>query len=455
MDEMDIMMEQILEYLHSKQFTKLQEYLETLNPADIAEAMEELLDDEEITHEELPLIFRILPKELATDTFIEMEADMQEVLISSFSDTELQEVMNDIFLDDTVDIIEEMPANVVTRILKSVDAPTRKNINQILNYPEDSAGSLMTIEYVDLKPDFTVEEAFKHIRETGVNKETIYICYVVTQRKLIGLVSVKDLLLANAEDKISDIMEKNVISVTTTDDKEDVVRSFYKYEFTALPVVDAEDRLVGIVTFDDALEVMQEEATEDMERMAAILPSDKAYLKTSVIVTWKQRIPWLMLMMVSATFTSIIIKRFESALTAQVMLTAFIPMLMGTGGNSGNQACVTIIRGLSLGNIEFEDIIKVIWKEIRVAVLCGASLSAVNFLKLIYIDRISVEIAAVVSLTLIAVVLVAKLVGCTLPMLASKTGVDPAVMASPFISTIVDAASLLIYFQIAIAVLGL
>lgn len=455
MDEIDIMMDQILEYLHSKQFTKLQEYLETLNPADIAEAMEELLDDEEITHEELPLIFRILPKELASDTFIEMAAEMQEVLITSFSDTELREMMDDIFLDDTIDIIEEMPAIVVTRILKNVDATMRKNINQILNYPEDSAGSMMTIEYVDLKPEFTVEECFKHIRKTGVNKETIYICYVVDQRKLIGLLSVKDLLLAQAEDKVVDIMETNVISVTTTDDKEDVVRSFYKYEFTALPVVDAEDRLVGIVTFDDALEVMQEEATEDMERMAAILPSDKAYLKTSVVETWKQRIPWLMLMMVSATFTSLIIKRFESALTAQVLLMAFVPMLMGTGGNSANQTCVTIIRGLSLEDIEFEDLVKVIWKEIRVAVLCGISLASVNFVKLIYFDHIPVSVAAIVSLTLVAVVFVAKLVGCTLPMLASRTGIDPAVMASPFISTIVDATSLLIYFEIATVALGL
>ena len=455
MDEMEIMMEQILEYLHSKQYTRLQEFLETFNPADIAEAMEELLEDEEITHEELLLIFRILPKELASDTFIDMEADMQEVLIAAFSDAELQEVMNDIFLDDTVDIIEEMPANVVTRILRSVDAATRKHINQILNYPEDSAGSIMTIEYVSLKPDYTVEESFKHIRETGVNKETIYICYVVDQRNLIGLVSVKDLLLSQSDEKIEDIMEKNVISVTTTDDKEDVARSFYKYEFAALPVVDNENRLVGIVTFDDAMEVMQEEATEDMERMAAILPSDKAYLKTGVIHTWKQRIPWLMLMMVSATFTSIIIKHFESALTAQVILTAFIPMLMGTGGNSGNQACVTIIRGLSLGDVEFEDIVKVIWKEIRVAVLCGASLASVNFVKLIYFDHVSIEISAVVSFTLVGIVLIAKLVGCTLPMFASKTGLDPAVMASPFISTIVDALSLLIYFMIATAALGL
>ena len=313
----------------------------------------------------------------------------------------------------------------------------------------------MTIEYVDLKPDYTVEESFTHIRKTGVNKETIYICYVVDQRKLVGLVSVKDLLLAQSNDRIADIMETNVISVTTTDDREDVVRSFYKYEFTALPVVDNEDRLVGIVTFDDALEVMQEEATEDMERMAAILPSDKAYLKTSVLETWKKRIPWLMLMMVSATFTSIIIKNFESALTAQVVLTAFIPMLMGTGGNSANQACVTIIRGLSLGDIEFEDTAKVIWKEIRVAVMCGISLASVNFVKLIYLDHIAIEVAAVVSFTLVGIVLVAKLVGCTLPMFASRTGLDPAVMASPFISTIVDAISLLIYFQIATTALSL
>jgi magnesium transporter len=455
MNEMEIIIQQILEHLRSKQFTKLQEYLDTLNPADIAEAMEELLEDQEITLEELPLIFRVLPKELAADTFVQMETELQEALITAFSDKELQEVMADIFLDDTVDIIEEMPANVVKRMLKSVDAPTRKNINQILNYPEDSAGSIMTIEYVDLKPNFTVAESFAHIRETGVDKETIYICYVVSQRKLIGLVTAKELLLANADDKVEEIMETNVISVKTTDDREDVAQLFYKYDFSALPVVDRENRLVGIVTVDDAIEVLQEEATEDIERMAAILPSDKAYLKTGVWDTWKQRVPWLMLMMVSATFTSVIITRFQSALATQVILTAFIPMLMGTGGNSGNQSCVTIIRGLSLGDIEFEDIIKVIWKEIRVAVLCGVTLSAVTFLKLIYVDHISIDVASVVCLTLIGTVLVAKLVGCSLPMLASRTGVDPAVMASPFISTIVDAMSLLIYFEIATVVLGL
>ncbi len=455
MNEMEIIMQEILEYLRSKQFIKLQEYLGTLNPADIAEAMEELLEDQEITLDGLPIIFRVLPKELAADTFVQMESEMQEALITAFSDKELQEMMDDIFLDDTVDIIEEMPANVVKRMLKSVDAPTRKNINQILNYPEDSAGSIMTIEYVDLKPDFTVEESFAHIRETGVDKETIYICYVVSQRKLIGLVTAKELLLAKASDKVADIMETNVISVKTTDDREDVAQLFYKYDFSALPVVDKENRLVGIVTVDDAIEVLQEEATEDIQRMAAILPSDRAYLKTGVLDTWKQRIPWLMLMMVSATFTSIIITRFQSALAAQVVLTAFIPMLMGTGGNSGNQSCVTIIRGLSLGDIEFEDLIKVIWKELRVAILCGVTLASVTFLKLLYIDHIEIQVATVVCLTLVGTVLVAKLVGCSLPMLASKTGVDPAVMASPFISTIVDAMSLLIYFGIATALLGL
>ena len=455
MSEMELIMQEILGYLHAKRFTALQEYLDTLNPADIAEAMEELLDDGEIGPEELLLTFRILPKELAADTFVEMDTDQQESLIAAFTDAELRAVLNEVFLDDTVDIIEEMPANVVKRILKNVDAPTRKNINQILNYPEDSAGSIMTIEFVDLKPDFTVKESFDHIRRTGVDKETIYICYVVDHRRLIGLVTVKELLLAEETDKVSDLMETNVISVKTTDDQEEVARMFYKYEFTAFPVVDAENRLVGIVTFDDALEVMQEEATEDMERMAAILPSDRAYLKTGVWDTWKQRIPWLMLMMVSATFTSIIITRFESALAAQVILTAFIPMLMGTGGNSGNQACVTIVRGLSLGDIEFEDLAQVVWKEIRVAVLCGVTLSAVNFLKLIYFDHVNTEVAAVVSVTLVGTVLVAKLVGCSLPMFASRTGLDPAVMASPFISTIVDAMSLLIYFQIATALLGL
>ena len=453
----------VLELLQSKQYAALHRYLDTLNPADIAETMDDLLADELITRDDLPRIFRLLPKELAADTFVEMDSDLQQALIDAFSDRELREVIDDMFLDDTVDIIEEMPANVVKRILKNVDAETRKSINEVLNYPEDSAGSIMTIEYVDLRPDMTVQEAFDHIRRTGVDKETIYNCYVISGvRKLLGLVSVKDLLLASYEDRIRDVMEVNVISVGTKDDQEEVANLFAKYDFTALPVVDGENRLVGIVTVDDAIEVMQEEATEDIEKMAAITPSEHSYFKTSVFETWKQRIPWLLILMVSATFTGMIISSFESALAAQVALTAFIPMLMDTGGNSGSQSSVTIIRGMSLGDIEFSDIGDVLWKELRVSLLCGATLAVCNFAKIMLVDRllmhnpaITVTVTLVICLTLVVTVFVAKLVGCTLPMLAKRLGFDPAVMASPFITTIVDALSLLIYFQFARMLLGL
>ena len=453
----------VLELLSSKQYAALHRYLDTLNPADIAETMEDLLSDERITTEDLARIFRLLPKELAADAFVEMDSDLQEALITAFSDKELREVIDDMFLDDTVDVIEEMPANVVKRILKNVSPEMRQSINEVLNYPEDSAGSIMTIEYVDLRPDMTVQEAFDHIRKTGVDKETIYTCYVVSAvRKLLGLVSVKDLLLANYGDKIRDVMETRVISVRTQDDQEEVANLFAKYDFTALPVVDRESRLVGIVTVDDAIEVMQEEATEDIEKMAAIMPSEHTYLKSGIQETWKQRIPWLLILMVSATFTGMIISSFEDALAAQVVLTAFIPMLMDTGGNSGSQSSVTIIRGMSLGDIEFSDLWRVVWKESRVALLCGVTLAAVNFAKILLVDRmllhnpsVTIPVAAVVCLTLIATVFFAKLVGCTLPMVAKRLGFDPAVMASPLLTTIVDAVTLLIYFQSAKLLLGL
>ncbi|MDD3428585.1 MAG: magnesium transporter, partial [Oscillospiraceae bacterium] len=353
-------------------------------------------------------------------------------------------------------IIEEMPANVVKRMLQNVNADTRKIINQLLNYPENSAGSMMTTEYVSLKKTMSVEQAFSRIRQTGVDKETIYTCYVTDRdRKLLGLVSVKDLLLAQYEDLVGDIMVENIISVTTSDDQELVAQLFDKYAFIALPVVDSENRLVGIITVDDAIDVMQEEFTEDIEKMNAIVPTDKQYLKLSPVELWKARIPWLLLLMISATFTGLIISSFETALAAQVALVAYIPMLMDTGGNSGSQASVTIIRGLSLGEVEFADWYKVIWKEIRTALLCGVTLSAATFFKLMLFDRVGTLVALVVSGTLLVTVLVAKMVGCTLPMLSKKMGFDPAVMSAPFITTIVDAISLFVYFSIAKALLGL
>ncbi|MBQ7492656.1 MAG: magnesium transporter [Clostridia bacterium] len=463
MTEKEQFSEKILSLLQEKKYSALQKYMDTLNPADIAECMEDLLDDGDIQEEELPRIFRLLPKELASDTFTEMDPEFQEKLIDAFSDKELAELMGDMFLDDTVDVIEEMPANVVKRILKNVDSETRKSINQVLNYPEDSAGSIMTIEYVDLRPGMTVREAFARIRQTGVDKETIYICYIIgPTRKLLGLVSVRELLLAADDTVLRDIMETNIISVTTLDDREDVANLFAKYSFGALPVVDKENRLVGIVTVDDAIDVLQEEATEDIEKMAAITPSEHPYLRAKTWEIWKQRIPWLLLLMVSATFTGMIITGFENALAAQAALMAFIPMLMDTGGNSGSQASVTVIRNLSLGEVEFADIGKVLWKELRVSLLCGATLAAVSFGKIMLIDGllmrnpgITVTVAAVVCLTLLLTVVVAKLVGCSLPLLAKRVGFDPAVMASPFITTIVDALSLILYFRIATDILHL
>ena len=436
--------ERALELLKNKQFVMLKELLNTMNPADIAQFLSELSGDE------LIIAFRITPKDLAADTFVEMEPEQQQQLIHSFTDKELKEVVDELYLDDAVDIVEEMPANVVKRILRAADNDMRKMINTLLKYPDDSAGSIMTIEFVSLRKSMTVDAAIKHIRKTGVDKETIYTCYVTDDNsKLIGLVSVKTLLLADENDIIGDIMESNPICVSTLEDKEVVANDFDKYNFIALPVVDEEQRLVGIVTFDDAIDVLQDEVTEDIEKMAAILPTDKPYMRTGIFETYKKRIPWLLLLMVSATFTGMIINSFENALQVYVVLTAFIPMLMDTGGNSGSQASVTIIRGLSLGEIEYRDTLKVMWKEMRVALLCGVTLAAANFVKCLVVDRIAVSVALVISLTLIATVFFAKIVGSLLPIAAKKIGFDPAVMASPFITTIVDAVSLLIYFNIA------
>ena len=441
-------LEIILELLEQREFPKLGALLKEMNPADVAELFEEL------PREKMALVFRLLPKELAADSFAYMEPDEQTVLVQAFSDKELHDVVNELYVDDAVDMIEEMPASLVKRILRHTDDETRRLINQILNYPKDSAGSIMTMEYVDLKRNMTVEQAFDRIRAIGVEKETVYTCYVTdSRRKLKGIVTVKDLLLAPKTEVIRDIMETNIIYVSTQTDKEEVAGLFGKYDFLAVPVVDNEERLVGIVTVDDAIDVIQEEATEDIEMMAAITPTDRPYMKTGVFATWKKRIPWLLLLMISATFTGSIITSFEDALAASVVLTGFIPMLMDIGGNAGGQASVSIIRGLSLGEIEFRDVGRIIWKEGRVALLCGLTLAAANFVKLLLLDRVSMAVAAVVCSTLVLTVLVAKVVGCTLPILAKRIGFDPAVMASPFITTIVDALSLLIYFQIACAVL--
>lgn len=442
--------EEILTLLDEKKYAAIRDKFVDMNPADIAAVLNDLPIDR------IPVLFRLLPKELAADTFVEMDTDIQTHLIKGFSDTELRNVLDEMFVDDAVDIVEEMPANVVKRILANTDADTRVMINKILQYPDDSAGSLMTVEYVSLRKNMTVSEALTRIRRTGVDKETIYTCYVTEyNRKLLGLVTAKDLLLSEEDAVIGDIMETNMIFVHTHTDKEEVAQRFSKYNLLALPVVDDEERLVGIVTIDDAMDVMEEEATEDIEKMAAIRPGDKPYFQTSVWQTYKARIPWLLILMVSATFTSMIITKFEDALSASIVLTAAIPMLMDTGGNCGGQASVTIIRSLSLDDVEFKDIFRVIWKEFRVGLLCGISLAIVNFVKMLILGQGSVLIIAVISLSLFIAVLVAKFVGCVLPMLATKIGFDPAVMSSPFITTIVDALSLLLYVNLAILILGI
>ena len=455
-ERFEIVQKALLKMLEEKKYAVLRDILATMNPSDIAALFTDLEE------KQIPLMFRLLPKEQAADTFVEMEPDAQELLIQGFSDNELKEVLDELYVDDAADIVEEMPANVVKRILKNADPEMRSSINQILRYPENSAGSIMTTEYVSLRPSMTVEEAILRIRRQGVDKETIYTCYVTAKdRTLIGLVTVKDLLLAeDDETPISDIMLTNLISVTTRTDQEEVAHMFSKYNFLALPVVDGENRMVGIVTFDDALDVMEEEATEDIEMMSGMLPSEKTYLKSNVFELFKNRIPWLMLMMVSATFTGLIITSFEGALAAQVALTAFIPMLMGTGGNSGSQSSVTVIRALSLGELKFRDIGIVLWKELRTSILCGVALAIVCFAKIWLVDKllfgnqdITLMVDLVVCLALCVTVIVAKIVGCLLPMAAKAMKLDPAVMASPFISTIVDALSLLVYFLFAKALL--
>lgn len=445
--------EEIFDLIEKKRFVQLKQILSEMQPADIAEIFEDA------NLKDIPVIFRILPKELAAEVFVELDSDKQELLVNAFSDKELREVLDELFMDDAADIVDEMPATVAKRILKNTDANTRRMINQLLAYPEDSAGSIMTTEYIDLKKDMTVDEAFDRIRKIGFDTETIYTCYVTdSRRKLIGIVSLKDLLLNDKDCVIKELMDENIMFANTVDDKEEVASMFDKYDVLALPVVDKENRLVGIITVDDVIDVIQDEATEDMEKMAAMLPSENTYLKTGIFETFKSRIPWLLFLMISATFTGAIISSFEARLAQCIALVAFIPMLMGTGGNSGSQASVSVIRALSLGDVEFKDIFRVIWKELRVAVVSGIVLGVTNFIKLYLIDFLwlhtfdtGLEIVemATICFTLVLIVIVAKILGAVLPIVAKKIGLDPAVMASPLVTTILDAVSLLIYFGIA------
>ena len=447
----------VLEMMEAKQFSQLRELLSEFPAADLAELFLDIPDEKD------PLLFRILPKEIAADVFVEMDTDAQERLLYSFSDRELGEVLSELYMDDTVDIIEEMPANVVARILRLATPEARKQINELLKYPEDSAGSVMTTEFVRLRKDMTVEDAFLAIRRVAIDKETVYTCYVTDEaRHLEGVITVKKLLLSEPDALLSEIMEENVVSLETHTDREEVALAFNKYGFLALPVVDAENRLVGIITMDDALDVMHEEAEEDFAVMAAVTPTEDPYLRTGVFRIFASRIPWLLILMLSATFTGMIISGFESALAACVALTAFIPMLMGTGGNSGSQSSTTVIRGISLGEIEFKDTLRVLFKELRVSILCGVCLAIATFAKVMLVDaymmgnpQVTPTVALVVSLTLLVTVIAAKLIGCLLPIIAKKVHLDPAVMASPFITTLVDAVSLLVYFAIARTFLGI
>ena len=443
-------LELMKELLNTKQYTSLRQTMAEMNDADVATCLEELEE------EDMMKVFRIMPKDMAADVFSYLEVDSQQYIIARMSEKDAANIIDNLMADDATDLLEEMPANIVKRILANASAETRRDINHLLRYPEDSAGSIMTVEFVDLKEHMTVEDAIARIRSIGVDSETINICYVTdANRKLLGTVALRYLLIAPLDGVIGEMMHENVIYLNTMMDQEEVARQFKKYDFTAMPVVDNEERLVGIITVDDVVDIMEEEATEDMEKMAAIIPSDKPYLKTSVFETWKKRMPWLLLLMVSATFTGSILTHFEDALSKMAILVAYIPMLMDTGGNAGGQVSVTVIRGLSLNEIEYKDTVRVIWKEFRVALCCGFTLAAANFVKLILLDRLTVSVALVVCLTLVCAVVAAKFVGCTLPILAKRIGFDPAVMASPFITTLVDVISLLVYFAIATRVLGL
>ncbi len=446
--------ETLREYIEHKQYAKIRSEISEMNEADIADMLEELEPD--IRGAEMLKVFRMLPKSIAADVFAFLPIEVEQRIITSLTDREAANIIDNLFADDAADLMEEMPANVVKRLLAQTTPETRRDINHLLQYPEDSAGSVMTVEFVDLKENDTVSMAIDRIRRVGIDKETINTCYVTTQdRKIRGTISLRMLLLSDSAEKIGNLMEENVITINTMMDQEEVARQFQKYDFDAMPVVDSENRLVGIITVDDVMDIIEQEATEDIEKIAAITPTDKPYMKTSVMETYRKRIVWLLLLMLSSIFTSKIIQGYESALTKYAVLTMYMPMLMGTGGNAGGQASVTVIRSISLGELEFRDILRVIWKEIRVAVLCGITLTVCNFAKLILIDGAAMQVALIVSLTLVVTVIMSKIVGCALPLLVKQVGVDPAVMASPLITTIVDVVSLVTYFQIATRVLGI
>jgi magnesium transporter len=440
--------ERLKNLLDTKQYAKLRNTMTEMNEADVAAALDLMEDADSLK------MFRLLPKDIAADVFALMDEDNQKYIILSLSDKEASDIIENLMADDAVDLLEEMPANIVKKILSNASPATRKDINLLLKYPEDSAGSIMTVEYVDLRASMTVMDAIQRIKKIDLDSENVNVCYVLSNKRvLLGTVALRYLLLKPETSIIGDIMNSNVISVKTTTDQEETAKMFQKYDFEAMPVVDNENRMVGIITIDDVVDIIEEEATEDIEKMAGIVPTEKPYLKTNLWDTYKKRMPWLLLLMISATFTGAIISKYESALATYVVLTAYIPMLMDTGGNAGSQASVSIIRSLSLGDIRFPDIFKVIWKEIRVAVMCGITLSCCNLIKLILLDKVTLNVALVVSLTLIIVVIFAKIVGCTLPMIADKIGFDPAVMASPLITTIVDALSLTVYFNLATKIL--
>lgn len=444
------MLKNIENLIEEKKYAKIKQILNKMNDYDIAEIFEDLPTTEQLK------IFRLLQKDIAADVFSYMETDTQSKLITLLSEKEAVDIINDMASDDAADLMDEIPANVVSRLLNKVDPEARRDINGLLNYPDDSAGSIMTTEYMDLKEENTIEDAIKKIKREYDDKETIDICFVTDKsRKLIGTVKLKDLVLNDEDKLIKEIMDDDIMSVNTLMDQEKVAQIIQDYDLTSIPVVDSENKLVGIITIDDVIDIIEEEATEDIEKMAAITPTEKPYLKLNILDLYKSRIPWLLLLMISATFTGKIIQHYEAALASYVVLTSFIPMLMDTGGNAGGQSSVTIIRGLSLNDIEYKDTLKVIWKEIRVAVLAGLTLAVANFAKLLLIDKVTASVALVVCITLIVTVIIAKIIGCSLPILAKKIGFDPAVMASPFITTIVDAISLIVYFQIATHLLGL
>ena len=444
------MIEEIEELIKEKNYKKLKEELGKINNFDLAELIEDLKRDEAIK------VFSLMEKDKAAEVFANLPVEIEAKLITVLTDKVAVDLLNQMYADDAADLVEEMPANVVKRLLKKCSKETRNDINKLLNYPENSAGSLMTVEFAELKENLSIEKALEKLRKEKEEYETVNTCYVVNAgRKLLGYIDLQDIIFSQPENIIKNLYNDNIISVKTTEDQEEVANMFKKYDLTVMPVVDSEERLVGIITIDDVIDVFEEEATEDIEKMAGITPTTKSYLKTGVIETWKKRIPWLLLMMLSATFTGTIIQSYESALAGYIILTSFIPMLMGTGGNAGSQASVTVIRGLSLGEIEFEDVLKVVWKEFKVAIICGITLAIANFIKLILIDKIEIIVSAVVCIALVFTVILAKIIGCVLPLVAKKLKLDPAVMASPFITTLVDALSLLTYFQIATMLLNI